>query len=169
VIINIGNGCSYKAEQSLEWIVALDAFDYNCREPLEKLILKCAIPEELRPAISKIISGDRKSNKKAAAKLKLPAKERLQIAAALSAVCGLIDNLQYGDNFYLGTESKRWGKLIDSVADKKRQEPIEVIRKLESKKKNAILITAKKFNVSPETIENILRDLREKLKKYPDV
>lgn len=77
------------------WVVAIDAFDFDDREPLDKLLKSETVPEELFPVTAAIMRGDRTPNRKAAVKLKIPAAERMPIAATVSAMLGVIDFLKY--------------------------------------------------------------------------
>ena len=66
------------------WIAAIDAFDFNDPEPLEQLRAgNEPVPPELQHVIDAIDSGERKPNKKAAAKLKIPTAERMKILGEL--------------------------------------------------------------------------------------
>lgn len=172
--VNLGEGdYDTRFDEAFEWVAAIDAYDHNCKEPLTKLLETCEVPSELLPIIEKINAGERKPNLKAASKLKIAAKERMQIAAYISTILGLIDGFKYGRDFYLGldefgNELPR-GKIIDQAADRRGAEPIQVIRSLDDKKKRVLKLSARKLGVSEETIENLLRDLRDKMKKYPNV
>lgn len=154
-----------------EWVVALDAFDFNCREPLTALVASKPIPDDLRPAVAAIISGKRNPNLKAAAKLKLPARERMQIAGTLSAVLGIIDMLQHEEIYDLayGFDPGVERRAIDIRADAAGCDPVDVVRDLEAERRKAVALAARDFDVSTETIENLLRDLRKKIKDYPNI
>lgn len=167
-----------KAEGALEWIIALDAFDHDDRKPLANLVIQKPIPDELRPVIAKVISGERKPNRKAAAKLGIPANERMQIAASLADVIDIFDDMKKGDD-YIDTSIEGWGeyppplesrrKLIDITAEKNGTEPIYLVRRLEGAVRKTKQIAASNLGVSIETVENIVREYREKMRKYPDV
>lgn len=169
---------THKAESALKWIIALDAFDYGDRSPLANLIVEEPIPDELRPAIAKVVGGERTPNKRAASKLKLPADERMQIAATVAEVIDLINELKKGNN-YVDTNVPGWSdhppppesrrKLIDLQSEKFGTEPIIEIRKLEEKSRQVISRPSKSLGVSEETIENIVRDYRKKISNYPNV
>jgi Asp-tRNA(Asn)/Glu-tRNA(Gln) amidotransferase C subunit len=157
--------------QVWEWVVALDAYDFNCVEPLTELVRNKPIPDDLKPAIANIIAGRRKPNLKAAAKLKVPADERMQIAGTLSAVLGLIDMLQhekiYDGGYGLAARVER--RAIDIRADAAGYDPVNVVRDLEADRRDTVAMAARELDVSTETIENLLRDLRKKIKDYPNV
>jgi hypothetical protein len=169
--LGFGDDClDPRIDAAWEWIVALDAFDYNDSEPLFHLMnSEKPIPEELRPAIAMIIAGTRKPNLRAAAKLKMPAAERMQIAGSLSVVLGMINELKTDEQIDLSDEDWPHRRSIDIKADREGVEPLQIKRMLENRAKDAIGRAARSLNVSVETIENIIRDLRTKLIKYPNV
>jgi hypothetical protein len=70
----------------LRWVGAIVAFDYGDPEPLGAMIASEAIPDEIRQVIASIVVGSRKPNRRAAAKSKISAAERIQIGATLDAV-----------------------------------------------------------------------------------
>ncbi len=172
---NLGSSYEYdrRFDENIEWVMALYCYDLCDGNPLAELIAQKTIPEELCPAIADIVSGKRKPNKRAASKLKNTPKEKIDAAVAVSTVLGLLDDLQYGKDFYLGLDDDgnelARGKLTESVADRRGEEPIAIIRRLNEKKKQVIEIAAKNLDISTETVENILRDLRDKIKNYPNV
>lgn len=146
------------------WIVAIDAFDYCAPDKLADLIASEPIPEELRPVIAKIIKGDRKPNQRKAAKLKLPADERLEIAGGVSIALGLIDVFKYET-----IDSRIPGKGVSVLAERKCREPEELMRELEAKARKIIKESADQLGVSVETVENALREFRKKVDNYPNV
>lgn len=137
------------------WICAIDAYDYNDSEPLSKLIRETEqIPTMFKDVIADIVQGERRPNKKAAAKLKLPASERMQIAGTLSGVLGIVEAFKRG---------------LNGVADKQSKEPIDVLRELEADARIIMIEAASDLNVSLETLENLLRDFRKKIEDWPNV
>lgn len=79
-----------------EWVVALDSWDYCDPEPLSELLLKKqTIPAEFLQPLADIIFGKRKPNKRAASKLKIPARDRMKIAGSISLVLGLVNVLKF--------------------------------------------------------------------------
>jgi hypothetical protein len=122
---------------------------------------KYPVPEEFREAVADIISGARVPNKKAGAKLKLPAAELMQIAGAISTILGLCDVIRTGTV-----------EGIDSVAARKEpvaQEPKELVRELHREARKCIADSAKDLDVSVETIENLLREMRARIIRWPVV
>jgi hypothetical protein len=143
-------------QENWKWVCALDAYDYDDPEPLSKLITSSEqIPKMLRKAVVDIIQGKRKPNKKAAAKLKVPASERMRLAGTVSCVLGIIDTFKY--------------EGLDSIASDNMQEPIDLLREMEMEAKELIKQAANDVDVSTETIENLLRDFRKKIEDWPNV
>ena len=145
------------------WVVALDSWDYCDPKPLSELIAnEKIIPGEFSQAIADIISGKRKPNKKAAAKLKIPARKRMKIAGSVSTIIGLINIFKYEAICDEGIG-------VIGLAAKQGCEPIEVLRELEGEAKEFIYNTCNSLNVSQETLENLLRGLRKKINHWPVV
>lgn len=146
-----------------KWVVAFDSWDYCDPEPLSELLLKKQIipPEFLQP-LADIISGKRKPNNKAASKLKIPPRERMKIAGSISLLLGLVNALKF-DAIYPE------GKGAVGAGAQQGREPNEILRELESKHKRTIDSVCKDLKVHPETIENLLRDLRRKIDNWPIV
>ena len=157
-------------DKAWKWVVAIDAFDYDCPEGLADLLRTEPIPDELRPIIASIVAGDRKPNRKAAAKLKIPAAERMQIAGTLSVVLGLVDELRYEtiDPWHFPGYK---GVAMFSMCVRRGQlrDPGEISRDLEHEAQQAIELAAKDLGVHVETIENLLRDFRRKIENYPNI
>lgn len=149
----------------VEWIIALDAFDYCDPEPLAELVLKQDIPLELRPALAAIVRGHRKQKKSAANKLKIPAAKRLRIATSLSWLLGLWNISKYDASNPARSEEK--GARLH--AELEGIEPIEAVKYYERMARKTIEEFAAEYGVSTETMENLLRDLRRKIESYPDV
>lgn len=146
-----------------KWVVALDSWDYCDPEPLSELLLKeHTIPPEFLQPLADIISGKRKPNKKAASKLKIPPRERMKIAGSISLVLGLVNALKF-DAIYPE------GKGSVGIGAQQGREPQEVLRELESKHRRTMESARKDLDVSPETIKNLLRDLRRKIDNWPIV
>lgn len=146
------------------WIVAIDAFDYCAPDKLADLIASEPIPEELRPVISSIVKGKRKPDKRKAAKLKLPADDRMGIAGAVSVALGIIDVIKYTT-----IDSKIPGKGVSVLAERKCREPEEMLRQIEAEARKIMEESADQLGVSVETVENALRDFRKKVDNYPNV
>lgn len=161
---------SHHFSQNLSWIIAFDAWDFNDPLPLEELIRSGQeVPPELRFIIADIIGGKRKPNKKAAVKLKVPPAERMNMAAALSAVLGLIDILKYDELPNVFDPDTPPRKSTERAADVRATETVFVYRELEGKAREAVDSAVAHFGISVETVENILRDFRKKMENYPNV
>lgn len=167
---NYGDGWYGDGRRYLDawpWVVAIDAYDFGAPEPLAELMATEAPPEELRPVIAAIVTGKRKPNLKAAAKLKIPAGERLQIAGAVSTCLGVFDDLkrsaidpEVNDEAGVRMLAERAGET---------REPAEILRYLEAKARKTIEWAAREAGVSTESLEDLLRHLRKKIEHYPDV
>jgi len=145
------------------WVVAFDSWDYCDPEPLSEMLLKeQTIPPEFLQAFADIVTGKRKSKKKAAAKLKIPARERMKIAGSISLVLGLVHAFKFDA---INPE----GKGSVGIGAQQGREPSEILRELESEHRETIESACKELAVSQETIENLLRDLREKIDRWPTV
>ncbi|MDT8321814.1 MAG: hypothetical protein RQ826_14935 [Xanthomonadales bacterium] len=155
-----------------QWVCAVDAYDFDHRQPLADLVKSEPVPEELRPIIAEIVAGNRPPNKKRAAKLKIPADERMKIAGSISAVLGLVDAVKYDivDERYLGKGVTMIGHRDGRDPGRPRFEPNDpVISELETEARKIIAGSAEQLGVSIETIENLLRDLRGKMERYPNI
>lgn len=165
--VSIGDvGIPQRLKDLWKWVIAIDAWVYCDPEPLAKLILDEDIPPELKPTIVKIISGDKKQNKKGAQKLKIPAKKRMEIAYTVSGMLHFVDDFRYAKVGEAGYEGM---SLSQYVGDRKGLEPIELANDLNSCYKEIFDITTNHFNVSRATVENLLRDLRTYIKNWPDI
>jgi len=170
--IRIGEEMPRAMHEAWRWVCAIDAWDYCHPQPLADMVKSGPAPEELRPIIAAIVNGERKPNRKAAAKLKIPAEERMKIAGSISVVLGLIDVTKYDI-----VESAQPGKGVTMIGNRDGRDPgrprIEphnpVITELEAEARDVIDDAARQLGVSVETVENLLRDLRGKMKRYPDI
>ncbi len=128
----------------LEWASAIYAWDYCDSEPLAELIKNQPIPPVLKTVIAEIIRGDRKQKRKAASKLKIPAREHREIIHKILMRRYSRDAAKL-DSEYLGDE------LI--------KEPIEIIRKEEEEYRRYLASVAEKYGL--ETVETLERLVRE--------
>ena len=110
-----------------DWVAAIDAFDFNDPEPLNTLRALQSDPPELRPVLASIDAGDRKPNRKAAAKLKIPAGERMKVAAPISGVLGIIESFKTQDMMDGWGDARR---AIEIIADRRQREPVNVHSKV---------------------------------------
>ncbi len=147
------------------WVIAIDAWDYCDANELTNLLRTQEIPVPLRPVIADIVSGDRKQNKKAAAKLRIPTSERMKIAGTISTIVGLMQIIRCDiiDDDYPGQQG------AEMLSDRLGQEPSQIVAELNEELRKLISEAASDLNVSTETIENLLRSFREKVKNWPCV
>jgi hypothetical protein len=146
--------------------MALDAFDYGDSIPLSDIRGKENIPPELMQAIMNIDQGERKPNLKAAAKLKISAKDRLGVAVGVSILLGLMERFKSGRKI---DEFEQSDRVINILADKQAIEPIDIVRSFEEMAREFVEEAAVENDVSIETIENLLRDLRRKFRDWPNI
>jgi len=136
----------------MPWITALDSWENGFSQSLSQLIAEKEIPEELRQPVSEIISGQRKPNLKAKAKLKVTPPDRLYIGSVL---------------FRVRHQAEAEKALSIPKGDELGLEPIELIRKAEARAKDIVSILADDFNVSESTVENAYEALLAKIKDWP--
>jgi len=169
--INFGRctkyGMNERFMELINWVCAVDAWDYGDGSLLANLITsEEQVPLEFKQVLGDIISGARKQlSAKAAIKLEVPAAERMRTAVMLSILFFLIDAQKHGK-----VEHKfSYPQFVSEYDDVKPKDTEEVIDWLDENKRGAIQDAANKFNVSSETIENLVRELRKKAKKWPIV
>jgi len=135
------------------WIIAVDAFDYGDPEPLASLLAEFdEYPANVRVLLSDIVQGKREPNRKAFPKV-IKAKDRMP--AALSALSGLSlrDHIDINSVFF----GERDG--VEAIAIRKSNDD-----SYSKKKKPAI---AKTYGISVDTLDNLRRELKSKIKKWP--
>lgn len=140
-----------------DWVCAIDAYYYCDPHPLADMVKsEQSIPSYFKIAVSEIIAGEpKRQNKRAAAKLKLPAADRMKIAADISSKLWALDRIKY--------------EFLQPISDRAAIEPIELQRQMEYGQKLLIQHYARTKNLHPETLENLLRDLRKKIEDWPNV
>lgn len=148
-------------EKNIKWVVAIDSSHYgNDARLLALLAGEEHIPTELRPSIAAALSGRRK--KRNASKSKIPAHQRLLYACIVSGGLDFFDRLKK-------LTSDEGERFIEHCADYQGCEPRDIVRIIESSASDWINRAATIFEISPETVENLLRDLRKKMANYPNV
>ena len=142
------------------WIAAVDAWDYCDGSLLGEMLRRHPIPFELQPVIADIVSGERPQNRKAAAKLKIPAGHRMCVAAWYA---------HYKRN------------TIDAVLCRQSATDYHVLAERECKEiaemRDELLQVARRFKkevaelagISTETLDNLLDELKLKIKNYPKI
>lgn len=138
------------------WVMALDAWDYCDPNPLSELVKKWPIPDEFKGAVSDIIAGRRKQKRKAAAKLKIAASERMDVARKAMVSVSI-------SNFF-GQK-----QFTAAVSDRDAIEPKDIVGRNRKTKELEMNYFANSCGVTVETIKDLLRDLREKINKWPSV
>lgn len=141
------------------WVAAIDAWDYCNPTPLSEMILNHPIPVELRHVLASIASGERKQNKRGAAKLKIDADQRMLIAASFLSLLVIPKAVLSG----------RTHIKYSDVADREGVEPIELRRKYDAYVRKMYSKIAASAGISVESLENLVRDLREKANRYPNI
>lgn len=150
----------WRMYQCLTWVHAIDAWDYGAPSQLADLIGSGQqIPKELAGAVADIIAGRRIQKKRAMAKLKIPAAERMAIA--VSAYCAIWMKRRL--------RAKDLSPCLEGIANLRRLEVIDLVREIDREGREVIEDAALSLGVSVETIENLLRDFREKVKNWPVV
>ena len=152
--------CSHEVSLASNWIIAIDAWDYCDASLLDKMLRRHPVPVELRPIIADIVTGNRNQNKKAAAKLKIPAGHRLIYA-------GLYADLK--SNIIDATLQRK--TLFDSH-DTAANKGIEVKDLQKIYREGAKEFESEWANltgISIETLKSIRLDLSRKIKNYPNI
>lgn len=152
--------CSREVHLASNWIVSIDAWDFCDPKPLELMLKKHPIPEELRFIIADMVTGKRKPNKKAAAKLKFPAAHRMVVAGIYrelkANVCdATLKRTKLHD--YHQTAEKMGIEVIEL-----KQSYLESARKFKSE-------WANNMGISTEALDNICDALSDKIKNFPNI
>jgi hypothetical protein len=150
-----------RLNETWPWFKAIYAYDYADPKPLSELIRSEPIPPEYIDAVADIVASEREPepNRKAAAKFKegLPAAKRMQIARSLDSKSRFRD-------FFLSSPQH-----TQNVADTQRIEPIDNRRFLQNEFRQDFEKSAKSYNVSTETLENLVREFRKRIARWPVV
>ena len=148
-------GMPNRLRDTWHWWAALWAFDYGDRNTLSELIKSEEIPPEYRNVIASIISGERKPNLKASVKSKVKPIDRAEILNAYYIFASLRENLKSNveQTFYKNVKS----------------EPIELMRKADSLTGDFFELINEHSGISDEAIKKIVREGRERLRKFPEM
>lgn len=150
------------------WFAALWAFDYGDPLPLVDLIRNGSIPAEFVGAVADIVAGRRKPNLRAAAKAKIPAAERAEVATLLSVSFGFRESIKYrASPEHYAVQGVKPGAT--AISYRSQREPIEIMRSADKLGRKVIDTASKRYGVSHETIENLLREAKERLARWPSV
>jgi hypothetical protein len=136
-----------------EWVCAAAAHDFGDPGPMAAMLRSEPLPAEFRAMVADIVSGARALPKRAPG---LAPGERLKIAAALQVVTGLTDAIRKSPD-------------RERTADRLKMEPIEIVREMEQEKRAIRAEAAADLGVSVETVENLVRDLRRRIDRWPVV
>ena len=161
--VYLGSHMGRAAYLNSNWIIAIDAWDYCDPTILNKMLRRHPIPFELQPVIADIVSGVRKPNKKAAAKLKIPAGHRM-IFVGLYLV--LKDSVIDGA---LKREIK--GEFGDYHLEAERRgiEVLELLRDYQEGAREFKKEWADTAGISVEALDNMVDSIKDKIKKYPHI
>lgn len=152
--------CSREVRLASNWIIAIDSWDFCDPRPLDLMIRKHPIPNELRGIIADIIAGSRKPNKKAAAKLKCPAAHRLLVAGLYrmfkhDVIDATLQRKTIHD--YHQTAEARGIEVIEL-----RNQYLEDAREFKSE-------WASSMGIGTEALDNLYDVLEQKIKNYPNI
>lgn len=139
------------------WFNAVSSWDWGDTQPLAELILTEPIPPEFQAAVSAIVSGTRKRSRNWH-KSKIPAAERMKIAGSISYIIDLCRVIRRGA-----------AEGLEVMADRLAMEPIDIVRQTEGEARKVQADAAEQLGVSVETIVNLLREMRKKIKRWPVV
>lgn len=154
-----------RLQDTWPWFEALWAFDYGDPRLLAELISTEPIPAEYTSAVAAIVAGERKPNRKAAAKARIPAKERAHTATVVS-VCFSIRDIVKFTAIHPGDDPQGEcgaAAMADTI------EPVELMRNADRVGRECLQTAADHWGVSTETIENLIREAKERLATWPDV
>lgn len=155
--VSLGSYGNREIEDKFNWIAAIDSWDFCDPTPLKEMILRHPIPPELLPIIADIVSGERKPKTKAAAKLLVPANQRIVLASVMLSLRSIPEDIL----------NKRTSPNYDDVANEKGIEPSELIHEYRKTLKRLDKRFTEITGVSAGTVRNIINDLKDKIKKYP--
>ena len=158
--VSLGRDTPRRMEELFSWVASIDSWDYCDPKPLSEMISYNPIPDEIRPIIADIVSGVRQQNKRGASKLKVDADQRMAIAATTEILMGIGK----------GVLAHRIKPDYFEIADKKGIEYGELRAHYNKVGVSGIIKKVSEIcGVSTETIENLLRELREKKKNWPNI
>ena len=161
-------GVSPRLNECWEWFGALWAFDYGDPTPLANLIKTEPIPPEFVTAVADIVCGARKANLKAASKAKIPAAERATMAAVLSVMLDLRDVIKFRAwTPACDVYGIRFGAVALSYGG--AHEASEILRTADEMGRGVVEKAAKALGVSTETVENLMREARSRVSRWPTV
>jgi hypothetical protein len=147
-----------RMQDTWAWVNAFCAFDYGDPVPLAALVEHEDIPPEYRSALADVVSGVRKPDKRAAAKLKVPADLMMVYAMSIDSSVGFVEYIHHHNS-------------LDRIAESYHpaKEPREIIAQWQATGQEHVKLAMKDFKVSKETIKNLMREMRERIDRWPCV
>lgn len=145
-----------------EWFCATCAFDFGDSKPLSELIRSSPVPDEYRAMVADVVDGIRRPNKKAAVKLRIAARDMMNVAAKVSSSIDLIHMIK---SDVIPVKNGPYG--VEGIADRDGKEPIEVKREYERLARVLFSDAALHHKVSIETVENLVREMRARISRWP--
>lgn len=115
--------------------------------------------------VADIVAGRRTLPRKGKSNAKVPAAERLAIAAAVSTIQDLCRVIRTES---LGAEDAPKAGAVE-VAWRKGIEPIAVVHSTEATYRETVAATAAQLGVSRRTIEGMVIDLKRRIDRWPEV
>jgi hypothetical protein len=147
------------------WLAAIFAFDFGDAEPLGELLRVEAPPPEFRCAVADIVTGRRLQNKKAAAKMKLKPAFALNIGwTALLGIRAWRQLFAHG-----ASPGSGYRNAFEELASAKGIEPLVLRRRLEARSREHRDIAADALEISKESLEKLMREVRRRVDAWPVV
>ena len=157
----MGEELRIKTEENTKtnWIAAIDSWDYCDPIPLGEMIKNHGIPDELRPVLSAIVTGERKQNNKAGSG-KIKPSQRMIIADTYL-------HIRQIPNAIL---SKRTRPTYEEIADQKGDvDVIDLVNKYRAAQRKYDLKVRNMLRVSERTLKALVSEFKLKIKNYPNL
>lgn len=152
------------------WVVAINASDYGDPEPLAELFRGGEVPPlELRGIVADIMAGARKPRGKAAAKIKIPARERLAVGCAVDLFQDLLDTFQRHQ--IVSNDSDLRGAAAAVALDERfmHLEAAEYVAMVGAERKRVQRLISEGAGVSVDTLLALAREYRRVVRDYPNI
>ncbi len=144
-----------------DWVVAFYAYDWGDPSALAFMIgFTREVPPECIDALAAVVAGERPRRRKS----KLPRSLAMRYAAKLSDVLGTLDRYRHDITF-----ADEEGKGLVAIASRRGEEPQDVSQWLANERATIMKQAADDLGVSVETVEELLRDMRDRIKRWPIV
>lgn len=148
-------GMPPRLRDTWEWWSAVWAFDYGDGSYLANLIKENDIPHEYRYVVAQIILGERKPNLKAKVKSKIEPIKRAEILNAYFIFADLRETLKVEPEKTFHKNTKK--------------EPIELMRIADSLTDDFFELAFEECGIGIEAVKKIIREGKERLRKFPDL